>query len=122
MHNIKIDTQSKYLVEESDATNNQYVFAYQITIVNMDKLSCQLLNRHWYISDENGHIREVMGKGVVGEQPIIKQGEYYQYTSSVVLDTPTGSMHGSYGMVDEKKQTFNALIPKFNLLGPRTLH
>ena len=121
-NNIQIVVQTKYLADESIIEDNQYVFAYHITIRNLGNIACRLIDRHWYISNEYEQIEEVIGDGVVGEQPYLQPSEEYSYTSGAVLATPTGSMKGYYGMLNDDHESFKAQIPKFDLLGPRTLH
>jgi ApaG protein len=82
----------------------------------------KLLNRHWLITDSNGKVQEVRGEGVIGEQPYLKPGESFRYTSGAMLETPVGTMQGQYTMVSDEGVNFNASIPKFTLSIPRTLH
>jgi ApaG protein len=98
------------------------VFAYTITITNVGMVSAKLLNRHWLITDSNGKIQEVRGEGVIGEQPHLKPGESFRYTSGAMLETPVGTMQGQYTMISDEGVNFNAPIPKFTLSIPRTLH
>jgi len=119
---IQIDTQVKYVAEQSDETDHRYVFSYSITITNSGDSTVQLLGRHWVITDSNNQVQEVRGQGVVGEQPVIKPGQSFGYTSGTVLSTPVGTMSGSYQMVDEDGSKFDAVIPQFVLSVPRVLH
>ncbi len=121
-YNIKVTAQSFYIAEQSAPDQNRYVFAYVITIRNEGQIPAKLLTRHWIISDANGEIEEVEGDGVVGEQPYLRPGEGFQYTSGAVLRTGVGSMHGSYGMIADDGVEFEADIPAFTLAIPRTLH
>lgn len=121
-NNIIVEVQTKYLAEESDGLKQQYVFAYHISIKNLGDNTCQLIDRHWYITNENGHTEEVVGRGVIGQQPFIRPNQKYEYTSGAVLSTPTGSMRGFYGMINEENEHFQVKIPEFSLFGPRTLH
>jgi ApaG protein len=121
-HKIQIDAQVKYIAEQSDEADNRYVFSYSITITNNGDSAMQLLSRHWVITDSNNQVQEVRGQGVVGEQPLIKPGESYGYTSGTVLSTPVGTMSGSYQMVREDGTKFDATIPQFVLSVPRVLH
>ena len=98
------------------------VFAYTITLVNRGSVSAQLLSRHWVITDADSQVEEVRGDGVVGEQPVLKPGEGFRYTSGAVIETPVGTMQGSYQMVAADGQQFDAAIPEFVLSAPRTLH
>ena len=119
---IQIDTQVKYVAEQSDETDHRYVFSYSITITNSGDSTVQLLGRHWVITDSNNQVQEVRGQGVVGEQPVIKPGQSFGYTSGTVLSTPVGTMSGSYQMVAEDGSKFDAAIPQFVLSVPRVLH
>jgi ApaG protein len=121
-HDIQVDVQTFYVEEQSDPVEERYVFAYTITIRNQGTVSARLLTRHWIITDSNGHIEEVRGDGVVGEQPYLRPGEGFRYTSGAVLKTPVGSMQGSYQMVADDGMSFDADIPIFTLAIPRTLH
>lgn len=119
---IKIVTQSQYQPDQSSPTAGRYVFAYTITIENQGDKATRLLDRHWIITDADGQTQEVRGEGVVGEQPHLYPGERYQYTSGTVLPTPLGSMHGSYGMIDDDGVRFEASIPAFSLLSTTNIH
>jgi ApaG protein len=121
-HNINIDVDTLYIESESSPDDSQYVFAYTITITNQGTEAAKLLTRHWIITDANGHVEEVRGEGVVGEQPYLKPGEGFQYTSGTVLKTPIGTMSGSYQMMTDEGDDFDAKIPEFILSSPRTLH
>ncbi|HEY6093443.1 MAG TPA: Co2+/Mg2+ efflux protein ApaG [Gallionellaceae bacterium] len=112
----------KHLAEQSDEADNRYVFSYTITITNSSDATVQLLSRHWIITDSNSHVQEVRGQGVVGEQPVLRPGQSFEYTSGTVLATPVGTMSGSYQMVTEDGTKFDAPIPKFVLSVPRVLH
>lgn len=124
MSNTPIDIQVKthYLAEKSNPLEEQYVFAYTITIRNMGTESAKLLKRHWIITDAEGHVEEVKGDGVIGSQPDLKPGETFEYTSGAILSTPVGSMEGSYLMLAEDGTHFNAEIPAFSLAIPNILH
>jgi len=113
---IEVDTQ--FLADQSEMDENRYVFAYTITISNRGKLPVQLLTRRWRITDARGKIQEVAGDGVVGEQPTIRPGAYHRYSSFSVMETPVGTMEGSYGMIDKEGQEFDASIPVFRLAVP----
>lgn len=119
---INIAVETHYIAEQSAPAQDRYVFAYTITIHNQGEIAAQLLSRHWIITDGEGKTQEVHGDGVVGEQPYLRPGEAFRYTSGTVLDTPVGSMQGSYQMQDEEGQRFDAPIPPFTLAMPRTLH
>jgi ApaG protein len=121
-HRIRIKVQTDYLPAQSSPEAERYVFAYTITIRNAGTEPARLLNRHWIITDANGKVQEVRGEGVVGEQPYLRPGESYRYTSGTMIATPVGSMQGSYEMVSETGEHFDAEIEPFSLSMPRTLH
>jgi ApaG protein len=121
-HEITIHVETAYIEAQSAPDEDQYAFSYTITIHNTGSEAAKLLNRHWVITDANGKIEEVRGEGVVGEQPYLKPGEAFRYTSGAMLDTPVGSMEGEYEMVDDEGQTFMAPIPPFSLAVPNKLH
>jgi ApaG protein len=121
-HSITIQIETEYIDSQSEPEANRYVFAYTVTIKNRGHLSTKLLTRHWIITDANGKVQEVRGEGVVGEQPELAPGESYEYTSGTLIETPVGTMGGSYQMVDESGTPFDAEIPEFVLSVPRTLH
>ena len=117
-----IDVATRYLDDQSAPDEDRYVFAYTIQIRNTGKLPARLVARHWVITDANGKIEEVDGEGVVGEQPWLRPGEAFQYTSGAVLTTGLGTMQGSYEMEADDGTSFEAPIPAFTLTVPRTLH
>ena len=119
---IQVVAQVRHLAEQSDAMDNRFVFSYTITLTNNGESTVQLLSRHWIITDGNNQVQEVRGQGVVGEQPVIKPGQSFGYTSGTVLSTPVGTMTGSYQMVAEDGTKFDAPIPQFVLSVPRVLH
>jgi len=119
---IDINVVTDYIAEQSDPAVDRYVFAYTITINNSGEIPAKLLNRHWLITDANGKVQEVRGEGVVGEQPHLYPGEFFEYTSGAVLETPVGIMEGEYEMVTDEGDTFLAPIDRFSLAIPRTLH
>ncbi|MEJ2179247.1 MAG: Co2+/Mg2+ efflux protein ApaG [Gammaproteobacteria bacterium] len=121
-NSIEVDVETSYLEDQSSPDMNRYVFSYTITIRNEGQLPAKLLTRHWIINDANGHTQEVHGEGVVGEQPYLKPGESFQYTSGTVIETPVGSMEGSYQMLSEDGTPFDADIPAFTLSLPNKLH
>ena len=120
--NITVEVETQYMEGQSEPDNERYVFSYTITIRNEGGVPAQLLSRHWVITDANGNIQEVKGEGVVGEQPHLKPGEGFQYTSGAMIATPVGSMQGSYQMLTDNGDEFDAEIPAFTLAIPRTLH
>jgi len=121
-YNIAVDVETSYIEEQSAPEVNRFVFAYTITIRNIGESAAKLLTRHWIINDGNGNVQEVHGEGVVGEQPYLKPGESFQYTSGTVIETPVGSMEGSYQMITDDGVPFDADIPAFTLSLPHKLH
>ncbi|MDQ1315456.1 MAG: ApaG protein [Pseudomonadota bacterium] len=119
---ISINVKTAYLDEQSDPSADRYVFAYTITIANNGTVAAQLISRHWIITDANNVTQEVKGLGVVGEQPLLRPGESFEYTSGTAMATPVGTMQGSYQMVAEDGNKFDAEIPLFTLSMPRVLH
>ena len=121
-YEITIAPKAIYIEDQSDPSKDQYVFAYTITLTNTGTVPAQLISRHWLITDANSKVIEVKGVGVVGQQPLLKPGESFEYTSGASIPTPVGTMRGSYQMRGEDGQTFDAPIPPFTLSVPRTLH
>jgi ApaG protein len=109
------EVEPQYLAEQSSPDEDVYAFAYTITITNTGDIPAQLISRHWVIDDANGVTEEVNGLGVVGNQPLLRPGESFQYTSGTRLRTARGSMHGSYFCVAEDGERFEALVPAFEL-------
>jgi len=122
LNNIRVDVETRYIEDQSNPEQNYYVFAYTITIRNKGKQSAQLLTRHWVITDSNQKIQEVRGDGVVGEQPLLKPGEQFVYTSGTMLETEIGTMKGSYQMLADDGSQFDATVDEFVLSTPRVLH
>ena len=121
-HEITVTARTAYIAEQSDPENGRYVFAYTIVIKNTGSVTAQLISRHWIITDANNQVQEVRGLGVVGEQPLLKPDESFEYTSGTSIATPVGTMRGSYQMVAEDGLQFDAPIPQFTLSMPRVLH
>lgn len=121
-HDIAISVATRFVDEQSKPHDNHYVFAYTITLHNHGSVPARLLSRHWIITDGNGLVREVRGDGVIGEQPLMKPGEGFEYTSGAILETSVGTMRGSYRMLADDGTHFDADIPSFVLSIPRTLH
>lgn len=121
-HNIHIDIETDYIPEQSEPEANRYVFAYTITIRNDGNVPARLMTRHWVINHANGKVEEVRGEGVIGEQPYMRPGEGFRYTSGTILETPYGDMGGSYQMLADDGVEFDAEIPTFSLTTPNTLH
>ena len=121
-YQFDIDVATRYLDDQSAPDEDRFVFAYTIQIRNAGKRPARLVARHWVITDANGRTEEVDGEGVVGEQPWLRPGEAFEYTSGAVLATGLGTMQGSYEMVADDGTSFEAPIPAFTLAVPRTLH
>ena len=119
---IRIHVETAYLEGESSPEEGRYVFAYTVTIRNEGDTPARLLSRHWLITDAEGRVQEVEGEGVVGEQPYLRPGEGFQYTSGAQLQTAMGTMTGHYYLVDDHGTRFEAARPEFLLSVPRTLH
>ena len=119
---IDVSVTSRFLPEQSQPEQNRYAFAYTVTLNNSGQLAAKLLSRHWVITDGDGHVQEVRGEGVVGERPVLEPGGTYTYTSGAMLETPVGSMRGSYQMVAEDGTHFEAEIPVFTLAVRSQLH
>jgi ApaG protein len=117
-HGIRVQVRSRYLPERSAPREEQYLFAYHITISNVGHDTAQLISRHWYITNAEGQTEEVEGPGVVGEQPVLAPGTSFEYTSFCPLKTSVGSMHGTYTMVTPGGTTFEARISPFTLAVP----
>ncbi|MGE0280525.1 MAG: Co2+/Mg2+ efflux protein ApaG [Rhizobiaceae bacterium] len=115
---IEVSVTPRFLPERSSEANSYYFWAYTIGIVNNGHETVQLKTRHWRITDGNGRLQEVRGAGVVGEEPVLRPGESYEYTSGVPLQTPSGFMLGSYGMVSESGEEFDIEVPAFSLDPP----
>ena len=122
LNRIQVDVETRYIEEQSNPEQNYYVFAYTITIQNKGRQAAQLLTRHWVITDSNQKVQEVRGEGVVGEQPLLKPGEQFVYTSGTMLETAVGTMKGSYQMRADDGSHFDAEIDEFVLSTPRVLH
>ena len=121
-HAISIDVATRFLDDESAPDEGRFVFAYTVRIRNQGNVAARLVERHWIITDANGRVEEVRGAGVVGEQPRLRPGEAFEYTSGAVLETALGTMHGSYHMQADDGTEFDAPIAPFTLSMPRTLH
>jgi len=119
---ITVTVETEYLPLQSVPAQQQYAFAYHITIENTGDEPAQLIARHWIITDGNQARQEVQGLGVVGQQPFIAPAESYQYTSGAVLETKVGTMSGSYHMVSESGDSFEAPIPTFLLAVPNAVN
>jgi ApaG protein len=121
-HRISIEVLTQYLEDQSEPRESRYVFSYTITIRNEGPVAAKLLTRHWIITDSNGRVQEVRGEGVVGEQPHLAPGQGFRYASGAVLETPVGVMQGSYQMVADTGERFDAPIAPFKLAVPGLVH
>ena len=115
---ITVKVEPTFLEEQSSAADNQFVWAYRVRIENNGDETVQLMRRHWRITDALGRVHEVKGPGVVGEQPVLRPGDSYEYTSGTPLNTPSGIMMGSYQMETDDGQRFDIVIPAFSLDSP----
>ena len=121
-HEITVTTRTTYIPEQSEPESGRYVFAYTITLKNTGSVTAQLISRHWIITDANSQVQEVRGLGVVGEQPLLKPDQSFEYSSGTAIATPVGTMRGSYQMAAEDGLQFDTPIPEFTLSMPRVLH
>ena len=121
-YEFSVRVKTAYLQEQSVPEDNRFVFAYTISITNTGKVPGTLLRRHWVITDANNKVQEVHGDGVVGEQPFLRPGQSFEYTSGAILETPVGCMEGTYDIVAQDGVEFASPIPVFNLSKPLTLH
>lgn len=119
---LRVDVEARYSPEHSKPGQSLWFFLYTIRISNSGAETCQLLSRHWIIRNGAGRVEEVEGPGVVGEQPILDPGDTFEYTSGCPLDTPFGSMEGTYSMVTEEGTRFEAEVARFELRQPQALH
>jgi len=119
---ILVTVRSKYIPDRSSAAARQYAFAYTVNIANRGTVTAQLKSRHWIITDADGAVQEVQGEGVVGAQPVLRPGEEFEYTSWCIIATPGGSMRGTYQMVTQDGQRFDAEIAPFRLALPELLN
>lgn len=120
---VRIQVRPRFIPEQSDPTNGQWLFAYHITITNQGDETVQLISRHWVITNGHGNTEEVRGPGVVGYQPVLKPGEEFEYTSGCPLTTPVGTMHGEFNMVlPDTGEKFDARIEPFTLAVPKVLN
>ncbi len=119
---IRVEVMSQHMPEHSQPNLGKWVFQYTVRITNQGTVTAQLLDRHWIITDAAGHIEHVRGPGVIGEQPTLAPGHSHQYSSWCPLPTPTGTMHGTYGMVDEEGNRFEVEIAPFSLEAKYTVH
>ncbi|MFK5986561.1 MAG: Co2+/Mg2+ efflux protein ApaG [Pseudomonadota bacterium] len=121
-YKIAINVTVQYIEEQSKPKNSHYVFAYTINILNRGTVEVKLLSRHWLITDAEGKVQEVRGPGVIGQHPELKPGEDFTYSSGAIIETPVGSMQGSYQMQATDGTVFDAEISAFSLAQPNILH
>ena len=121
-YSIEVEAKPSYIPAQSDPEQNRFVFSYTITIHNTGDIAARLLTRHWIITNANNEVQEVRGEGVVGDQPHLQPGEHYQYTSGSIMETPVGSMRGSYHMLADDGTEFDAEIPTFTLAVPGAIN
>ncbi|HVK54191.1 MAG TPA: Co2+/Mg2+ efflux protein ApaG [Burkholderiales bacterium] len=121
-YEFTVHAKATFLPDQSDEENSRYVFAYTITITNTGEVSAQLMSRHWIITDATNNVQEVRGVGVVGQQPTLRPGESFEYSSGSAINSPVGTMRGTYQIVAEDGTQFDAPIPEFTLSIPRVLH
>ncbi|MEJ2417788.1 MAG: Co2+/Mg2+ efflux protein ApaG [Exilibacterium sp.] len=119
---IEISVASRYLDTQSNPASKRFVYAYTITIKNRGSEAAQLISRQWIITDAKNDRQEVLGMGVVGEQPRLEPGEEYTYTSGVIIETETGTMEGRYQMRTDDDRVFEAPVPTFALVPPYAIH
>ena len=120
---VNVSVETYYQAEFSNPANNEFMFAYRVTIENTNSFPVKLLYRHWFIFDSNGATREVEGEGVIGLQPVINSGNSYQYISGCNLNTEAGKMHGTYLFENlHNKKQFKAIIPSFEMFAPFKLN
>ena len=119
---FKVSVETAYLPDQSSPEDNQYAFAYMVTITNVGSISAQLISRHWIITDANNHVQEVQGLGVVGAQPLLQPNQSFEYTSGTLLATPVGAMRGTYKIVAEDATFFDVVIQPFTLAVPKMLN
>ena len=121
-YEITVTVETRYVEDQSDPEESRFIFAYTVSIRNTGTVPAQLISRHWVIRDSAETVQEVRGLGVVGQQPLLKPDEKFEYTSGCAINTPVGTMHGTYQMVAEDGTQFEADIPEFTIAMPRILH
>lgn len=122
LYKVEVSVRTEYLEDQSLPSEGKYFFSYTVTIKNVGKIPAKLISRHWVITDANERIEEVRGLGVVGEQPRLKTNESFEYTSGTIINTPVGTMYGTYQMVADNGYEFDAEIPMFSLNIPKVLN
>lgn len=121
-YQVDVSVTTRFLAEQSQPEHDRFAFAYSITVRNNGSVSARLLSRHWVITDGDGHVEEVRGEGVVGQQPLIDAGQSHSYSSGTVMTTKVGTMQGTYQMLAEDGTRFDAVIKPFRLAVPGALH
>ncbi|WP_339477165.1 MULTISPECIES: Co2+/Mg2+ efflux protein ApaG [unclassified Pseudomonas] len=121
-YQVDVSVTTRFLAEQSQPEHDRFAFAYSITVRNSGSLPARLLSRHWIITDGDGHVEEVRGEGVVGQQPLIDAGKSHSYSSGTVMTTKVGTMQGTYQMLAEDGKRFDAVIKPFRLAVPGALH
>ena len=119
---VRVEVMSRHSKENSKPSEGQWVFEYTVRITNLNEEAVQLISRHWTITDSLGKVKEVKGPGVVGQQPLLKTGESFQYSSWSRIDTPTGTMQGTYQMIGEQREEFDVEVAVFALRAKYTVH
>jgi len=122
LYKVEVSVRTEYLENQSLPSEGKYFFSYTVTIKNVGKIPAKLISRHWVITDANERVEEVRGLGVVGEQPRLKTNESFEYTSGTIINTPVGTMYGTYQMVADNGYEFDAEIPMFSLNIPKVLN
>lgn len=121
-YQVDVSVVTHYLADQSQPAHDRFAFAYTITVQNNGEKPARLMSRHWVITDGDGHVEEVRGAGVVGQQPLIEVGKSHTYSSGTVMTTKVGTMQGSYEMVADDGKHFDAIIKPFRLAVPGALH
>ena len=121
-YQVDVSVVTRYLPEQSQPEHDRFAFAYTITVQNNGEIAAKLLSRHWVITDGDGHVEQVRGEGVVGQQPLIDAGKSHTYTSGTVMTTKVGTMQGTYQMLADDGKHFDAVIKPFRLAVPGALH
>ena len=122
IYRVEVTPSPRYIPDQSEPDDGNYVFAYTIAIRNTGTVPVQLIPRHWIIGDAGGEVQEVRGLGAIGQQPVLQPGEVFEYTNGCTLKTPVGTMKGSYRLMAADGTSFDAEIPEFTLAMPRVLH
>ena len=122
LYKVEVSVRTEYLENQSLPSEDKYFFSYTVTIKNVGKIPAKLISRHWVITDANERIEEVRGLGVGGEQPRLQTNESFEYTSGTIINTPVGTMYGTYQMVADNGYEFDAEIPMFSLNIPKVLN